>query len=57
MLIAPVKLRRLVGVDPHGVFHVGAHLAAEREAGRSADFGRVLRVEAQSSLIPSFTSL
>ena len=52
MLIAPVRLRRLLGVDPHGVLHVGAHLAEEREVYRSANFGRVLWVEAQSNLIP-----
>jgi len=52
MLIAPVRLRRFLGVDPHGVLHVGAHLAEEREVYRRAGFGRVLWVEAQSNLIP-----
>ena len=52
MLIAPSRLRKWLGVDPHGVLHVGAHLAEERHVYRDANFGRVLWVEAQSNLIP-----
>ena len=51
MLITPTQMKKWLGVRPKGVLHVGAHLAEESYLYRRADFGRVLWVEAQSSLV------
>ena len=52
MLIPAKYVRQLFGVRPKGVLHVGAHLAEEFDAYKQEDFGKVLWVEAQESLIP-----
>lgn len=51
MLISPSRLRRLFGVRPSGVLHVGAHQAEEFEEYRKAGFGPTIWVEAQSELL------
>lgn len=51
MLIPPVVLRNYFKVNPSGTVHVGAHRAEERAQYLAANFGPVLWVEAQESLI------
>lgn len=51
MLFSPLQMRFWFGVRPQGVLHVGAHRAEEYESYQAANFGRVLWVEAQESLI------
>ncbi len=52
MLISPFLLKRFFGVSPNGVLHVGAHEAEEADAYLQQNFGRIIWVEAQKSLIP-----
>jgi FkbM family methyltransferase len=52
LLLGPRTLRKRFGVQPRGVLHVGAHQAEELEDYRREDFGPVIWVEAQPSLIP-----
>lgn len=51
MLITPIRLRKLFGVKPQGVLHVGAHLAEEFLDYREAGFGPTIWVEAQAELL------
>jgi FkbM family methyltransferase len=50
MLIPTRHLKKLFGVSPSGVLHVGAHLAEEFDSYHALDFGRVIWVEAQEAL-------
>jgi FkbM family methyltransferase len=51
LLISPSSMRKWLRVAPSGVLHVGAHQAEELPMYRHAQFGRVIWVEAQDSLI------
>jgi FkbM family methyltransferase len=45
MLISPLELRRVYGVEARGILHVGAHEAEESEAYRANSWGPVIWVE------------
>jgi len=56
VLIPPGQLRTMFFVRPNGVLHVGAHSGQEFDGYHANEFGRVLWVEAQESLIPDLVN-